>query len=255
MPCRVDIKIMLIKYLKKIDYMKNISKLFQILYEYRERIVVTLFMILFTILLAILTDKKISNENINMNLYDGKTFVTETYPIFKDVVFVGDSYSHFLALELGFDTTIYSSPGLPLEKLTYCFNSAKKNMKKYIVVFIGPNDYMVNTDLKKFNKLLSNYVKLFINDSKVILCSYLPSMYTDDIKRKGVAKYNISDYDDEIRKVANSYNKVYYFDLSDFIGKKEYYKYLVDELDTIHFNHKFYVEFINKLNSFIMSIK
>lgn len=63
------------------------------------------------------------------DIYNGKTFVTDTYPVFKDVVFVGDSYSHHLALELGFDTTIYSSPGLPLADLKYCFKSAKENQK------------------------------------------------------------------------------------------------------------------------------
>lgn len=245
---------MFIECLKRIDYRKEFSKLTKVLYEHRERVAVALFMILFTVVLAILTDKRDSKRN-SMDLYDGKTFVTDTYPVFKDVVFVGDSYSHFLALELGFDTTVYSSPGLTLKELNYCFASAKENKKKYVVILIGPNDYGRNTNLDDFHKVLDSYVKLYLKDSKVILCTYLPSMYTDDIKSTGTAKYEVSDYDDEIRKIANSHDRVYYFDLSEFKGKKEYYKYLVDELDTIHFNHKFYVEFINKLNSFILSIK
>lgn len=246
---------MLIEYLKKIDYKKEFSKLVKILYEYREKVSIALLMIIFTIVLSVLTDNKNLNKYESLNIYDGTTFVTDTFPIFKDVVFVGDSYSHFLPLELGFDTIVYSSPGLAIKDLNYCFNSAMNRKKKYLVIFIGPNDYRENTDLGEFYNTLDDYVKMYINDSKVILCTYLPSMYTDELQSTGIAKYEVSDYDNEIKRVANSHDRVYYFDLTDFSGKSEYYKYLTNNLDTIHFNNKFYVEYINKLNSFILSIK
>lgn len=209
--------------------------------------------IVFSILLS--SEKKEQVVETSIEEYTGTRFVTEAYPIFKDVLFAGDSYAHCLPQELGYDTTVYSSPGLTLRELNYCFNSAKKNMKKYIVIFIGPNDFRVNTDLAVFNKLLDGYVKMFLEDSKVILCSYLPSMFTDELIENGQAKYDVSDYDDEIKKVADSHDNAFYFDLSEFKGKSEYYKYMTDESDKIHFNYNFYVAFINKLYPFIMSLK
>ena len=88
-------------------------------------------------------------EKIEENNYNGTTFVTDTFTIFKDVVFIGDSYSYNIGIELGFDTTIYSSPGLTIKELEYCFNSAKNNQKKYIVVFLGPNDFKFKGTSKK----------------------------------------------------------------------------------------------------------
>ena len=231
--------------IKKIQFNKNIITVALLAFVYAIMIV----------LLLLSNEKRGKVVEASIEEYTGTRFVTEAYPIFKDVLFAGDSYAHCLAQELGYDTTIYSSPGLTLKELNYCFNSAKKNMKKYIVIFIGPNDFRFNTDLTVFNELMDGYVKMFLEDSKVILCTYLPSMFTDELIENGQAKYDVSDYDDEIKKVADSYDNAYYFDLSELKGKSEYYKYMTDESDKIHFNYNFYVAFINKLYPFIMSLK
>lgn len=242
-------------YLNKIDIADLTKRIKREIVDHKEKVVMALIMVVLTLLISLFTKgfhKK--GDSIMYDIYDGKTFVTETYPLFKDVVFVGDSYSHCIALELGFDTTIYSSPGLPLSNLTYCFKSAKENQKKYMVIFVGPNDYRINTDLDTFRNQIEDYANMFKDRSKVILCSYLSSMYTDDLKRTGEAEYEVSQYDKEIRKVADENDNVYYFDLTSLDGNSKYYKYNVDKSDKIHFNHDFYVEFINRLYKFIMSI-
>ena len=239
----------------KIDIAITLKNIKEWIIYHKEKVAMALIMVILTLIISLFSGSlRKTNENIEYDIFNGKTFVTETYPIFKDVVFVGDSYSHYIALSLGFDTTIYSSPGLPLEDLKYCFESAKKNQKKYMVIFIGPNDYRINTNLKTFHDRLLNYVDILRDKSKVILCSYLQSMYTENLKNTGEAEYEISQYDEEIKEIAKTYDNVYYFDLTDLNGKSKYYKYNVDITDKIHFNYDFYVEFINRLYKFIMSI-
>lgn len=239
----------------KIDIAITLKNIKEWIVYHKGKVAMALIMVVLTSIISLFSGSlRKTNENIEYDIFNGKTFVTETYPIFKDVVFVGDSYSHYIALSLGFDTTIYSSPGLPLEDLKYCFESASKNPKKYIVIFIGPNDYRLNTDLKIFHDSLLDYIDILREKSKVILCSYLQSMYTENMKSTGEAKYEISQYDEEIKNIAETYDKVYYFDLTDLNGKSKYYRYNMDKTDKIHFNHDFYVEFINRLYKFIVSI-
>ena len=239
---------MILERLKNIDYEKLIKDLLVVLHRYRDRVIIAIFMVVFAVILSIVTTKDVTNKNEQIDEYDGIRFVTEIYPIFKDVVFIGDSYAHQLALELGFDTTIYSSPGLTLSELKYCFKSAKGNQKKYVVIFIGPNDFKEITGLESFTAQLTAYVDMFVEDSKVILCSYLSSLYTESLEDIGVHP-RISEYDDEIKRVSNLNNKVYYFDINDLSGKVEYLRYNYDKN-----NNKFYVEFINRLYKFISSI-
>lgn len=221
-----------------------------------RRVYIAIFMIFVTVLTSIVADKFIIKKDVNnMKQFDGYSFVTETYPIFKEVVFIGDSYSHNIANELGFDTTIYSSPGLTLKELGYCFSSAKKNQKKYMVIFIGPNDFRYNTEIDEFYETLNDYVNMFVKDSQVILCSYLPSLFTFDTEKSGKSKYRIDDYDAAIRKLANSNVKVHYFDLTSLAGDRQYDKYIDDKTDKIHFNHSFYVKYINMLREFLETIK
>lgn len=241
--------------LRKVYILELLQKIKEGIIYHKSKVLMAIIMVVLTLFISLFSNSfRKESETIMYDIFDGETFVTETYPMFKDVAFVGDSYSHFIALELGFDTTIYSSPGLPLSELNYCFESAKKNQKKYMVIFVGPNDYRLNVDLKTFHDKLESYVDLFKDDSKVIICSYLQSLYTNDLKREGDAKYEISQYDDEIKKVAESNDKVYYFDLTDLNGKAKYYKYNTDKTDKIHFNHDFYVEFINRLYKFLVTL-
>lgn len=241
--------------LGKVDILELLQNIKEGIIYHKSKVLMTIIMVVLTLFISLFSNSfRKENGTIMYDIFDGKNFVTETYPIFKDVVFIGDSYSHYIALSLGFDTTIYSSPGLPLEDLKYCFESASKNPKKYMVIFIGPNDYRLNTDLKVFHDNLLDYIDILREKSKVILCSYLQSMYTENMKSTGEAKYEISQYDEEIKKIAETYDNVYYFDLTDLNGKSKYYKYNVDKTDKIHFNHDFYVEFINRLYKFIMSI-
>ena len=259
---------MAIRYLKKFRYKNSKLKIFNnvldFLIKHKDKVIISLVIIVFVIVLSIVvnthSDEQIATETteteteIIKESFQGERFITEHFPIFKDVVFVGDSYAHNLALELGFDTTVYSSPGLALKDLSYCFNSAKDNQKKYVVIFVGPNDFRYSVDPELFKSELQNYINMFDKDSKLIVCTYLSSIFTDNLTRAKTVKYKISDYDDEIKKVVEENENVYYLDLKDLEGKPEYYKKVEDDPDRIHFNYRFYVEFINKLYKFITTI-
>ena len=224
--------------------------------KYKKIICAALGMIILTVILSVIL-VNIKNKGMKKEdkIYDGTTFVTDTYPIFKDVVFVGDSYSHEIAYQLGFDTIIYSSPGLTVSELKYCFESAKKNQKKFVVVFIGPNDFRFSIDTDIFYNELKKDVEMFTKDSKVILCEYMSSKYTEELEEHKRVEYKVTDYDAEIKRIASELDRVYYFDMNDITGKVEYYKYNDDKQDKLHFNHKFYVEYINRLYNFIESIR
>lgn len=246
----------IISKIKTFNYKSVIFRIKRQVANYKNIICVALAMIILTIILSvILVNIKNTSMRKEERVYDGVTFVTETYPIFKDVVFVGDSYSHEIAYQLGFDTIIYSSPGLTVSELKYCFESAKKNQKKFVVVFIGPNDFRFSIDTNIFYNELKKDVEMFTKDSKVVLCEYMSSKYTEELEEHKKVKYKVTDYDAEIKRIASELDRVYYFDMNDITGKVEYYKYNDDKQDKLHFNHKFYVEYINRLYNFIESIR
>lgn len=276
---------MALRHLKKFKYVNNKFNIIETLLKNKNKAIIAISIIAFIVIILIIMPKNskkvkvvISTETTKVEEvastetlkieevetieetkvtedYDGERFITEHFPIFKDVVFVGDSYAHNMAIELGFDTTVYSSPGLTLQDLQYCFNSAKENAKKYVVIFVGPNDFRFNVDPEFFGEELDKYVNIFDKDSKIIICTYLSTEFTDNLTRLKTAKYSIPEYDYEIRKIVRDNDNTYYFDLSDLEGKPEYYKKVEDDPNRIHFNYKFYIEFINKLYDFILSIK
>lgn len=196
-------------------------------------------------------------ENHPRDLFAGKSFITDTYPVFKDVMFVGDSYTHRIASNLGFDVTNYSCPGLKLSELEFVFNVAATVKKKYVVIFIGPNDFISETKPSEFGEILKSYVDLLRNKTgaTVIVCTYLNSQYTLEYEKFGAKKYTINEYNNEIMKLNNPDNKIYYFDVSSLNDVYKYAKIEEDGIDKIHFNYDFYVAYINKLYDFLTDIR
>lgn len=178
--------------------------------------------------------------------FTGNTFVTQSYPIFKDLVLCGDSYAHFVSLDLGFDFTNYSCPGLPVLELSNVIEQTSKSGKKYACIFIGPNDFFEQTNLKLFSDCLNMYIKkLRDNNMKVILCTYLSSLHTDFMEKYQSDKINkVIDYQNAIIKLVNEENDVFYLDLLEYNDHKNY---LRDEEIKVHYNYDFNVKFINKL--------
>ena len=195
-------------------------------------------------------------EKYPANSFTGETFVTETYPIMRDVVFVGDSYTHFLSLDLGFDTISFSRPGFTVEKLGDAFEEAFKTKKKYLVIFIGPNDFNNGNSTDDMYKPLRKYIyeyKYKVNGT-VILCTYLPSLHTNEFESNFPGITTIEDFNNVILSLVDERNRIYYLDLSDTANKEEYIKYTNGEVDTVHFNYDFNINFMNKLYDLMIKI-
>lgn len=201
----------------------------------------------------------INNELIKhpRNMFKGKTFVTDTYPIFKEVVFMGDSYSHFISYDLGFDVMNYSCPGLKLKDLKYVFDMASKSNKKYAIIFIGPNDFIAQTPLNEFKECFETYIKMLKDEmgAKVILTSYLPSKYTIAEESKGIFKNTIDMYDKEIKEISDENEGVFYLDILTDYDVDKYSKYTIENNDAIHLNYDFNVSLINRLYDLIIDIE
>lgn len=225
--------------------------------------VVILFCALFIFVTLTYQTSKLNDQRANEmiekyppNSFTGKTFVTETYPIMRDVVFVGDSYTHFLSLDLGFDTISFSRPGFTVEKLGDAFEEAFKTKKKYLVIFIGPNDFNSGNTPEDMYKPLRKYIyeyKYKVNGT-VILCTYLPSLHTNEWEAKYPGINTIKEFNDVILSLVNERNKIYYLDLSDTANKEEYIKYTDGKVDTVHFNYDFNINFMNKLYDLMIKI-
>ena len=225
--------------------------------------VVILFCALFIFITLTYQTAKLNEQRANemlekypANSFTGETFVTETYPIMRDVVFVGDSYTHFLSLDLGFDTVSFSRPGFTVEKLDDAFEEAFKTKKKYLVIFIGPNDFNAGNSPEDMYIPLRKYIyeyKYKVNGT-VILCTYLPSLHTNEWEKKYPEITTIEEYNNVILSLVNEKNRIYYLDLSDTANKEEYVKYTDGKVDTVHFNYDFNINFMNKLYDLMIKI-
>lgn len=191
------------------------------------------------------------------NSYDGNSFVTDTYPIFKDVMLVGDSYAHFVSYDIGFDVLNYSCPGFTLEMLKSVFDVALKTKKKYVTIFIGPNDFYANTSLSDFSNRLSHYVKELRDKmgAKVILCTYLHSVFSKTIEGNKTCAHSIDEYNNEIKKLVSEKDGIYFLDLSDLDEHEKYRKETPTGPDDIHYNYEFSIKYINKLYDKLMYIR
>lgn len=231
----------------------KIKKVLQI----EKRYISILSLILFPILLSLIllpSRTKINRirkaeyiaELYKPDSFTGNSFVTQSYPIFKELVLCGDSYSHFVSLDLGFDFMNYSCPGLTVMELSNVMEQALNSDKKFVCIFIGPNDFFNQTDLKSFSSCLSMYIKKFLDKNmKVILCTYLNSVHTDLMEKlQEDKKIKVIDYQNELMKLIDEENNIFYLNLQEYNHHKNY---LRNEEAMVHYNYDFNVKFINKL--------
>lgn len=196
-------------------------------------------------------EKRWTVQNFPKGRYNGDGFVTEIYPIFKDVVIVGDSYSHFLALDAGFDLRVFARSGWKIGALKEVFQSVAKTKEKYVVIFIGPNDLRAQTSINVFKKnLVENVNILKENKKQVLIVTYLNSEFTEEIRKNPRSIITVQDYNNVILDVCKEENITY-------IDAKGINNYHYDKrtengiVDTLHFNQKFNIKMINKIYEYL----
>lgn len=252
------------KFLDRTIAQLNLKLKIEEIFKNKMRYISIISLILFPILLSLIllpSRTKINRirkaeyiaELYKPDTFIGKSFVTQSYPIFKEIVLCGDSYSHFVSLDLGFDFMNYSCPGLTIMELSNVMEQASKSGKKYVCIFIGPNDFFNQTNLNLFGDTLNMYIKKFLEkDMKVILCTYLNSIHTDLMEKiQPDKKIKVIDYQNIIMKLVDEKNGIFYLDLLEF---NDHEKYLRDEEVHVHYNYDFNIKFINKLYRKLLEI-
>lgn len=189
-------------------------------------------------------------------VYDGTDFVTKDYPIFREVIFLGDSYVYLLGSEMCKDVICYAEPGRMVGELKEACDEAVKTRGKYVNIFIGPNDIRYNISVEKFKNDLKELVEKIKNAGKeTIVSSYLKSEYTELMNQEYKNSKTVEDYDKAMQEVCKEEN-VYYFDIKDINDYHTDKMFLEGgKRDIIHFNENFYIKYMNKLYSFLYDIE
>ena len=161
-----------------------------------------------------------------------------------DLIVTGDSYGgyfvSFLKAFYGYniDKNSYCRPQMTVVENHEIYELAFITKYKNVVLSIGFNDYVRQTDLSVFYRHVEKFAKLAnLYEKRLILHSYMavPFNLPDQ-------KYSYIDYDLELRKIASKYDFVDYIDMTDVQNKIEYLL-----IDGIHYNEKMYIILYNRI--------
>ena len=186
--------------------------------------------------------------------YYGTGFVTMKADIFNDLTVVGDSYTNALDNDIGGDLITFSRSGFKVKLLHDNFLGAIRTNKKYLVVFIGPNDFIAQTDLDEFKYTLNQYIDEVLEktNSTIILSSYLESIITVGCEEHNPRTFHnrIKQYDEKLREIVeeDETQRILYFDIFDI---NDYEKYKRSEDDLLHFNAEFNCKYLVELHNFL----
>lgn len=186
--------------------------------------------------------------------YYGTGFVTMKADIFNDLTIVGDSYTNALDNDIGGDLITFSRSGFKVSLLHDNFLGAIKANKKYVVIFIGPNDFIAQTDLDEFKNVLNQYISevLAKTNSTIVLSSYLESIITVGCEEHNPKTFpnRIKQYDSKLREIVkeDETERVLYFDIFNI---NDYEKYKRAEDDLLHFNAEFNCRYLVELHNFL----
>ena len=159
------------------------------------------------------------------------------------ILLTGDSYAGYFA-------TFESSKDLNILIYAQAAQSTKENyamMKEAIdtypsivVISVGVNDYNKHVSPVDFRNQMEELVsECRAKKKKVILHTFMN--YDVDAFGDSRHVYEISDYDDALKKVAEKYENAFYIDMSDYNSSN----YLLP--DRIHYNKVFYDELYRRI--------
>ena len=230
----------MIKIIKKITYLS-----------------ITLSILLNSFLYATPTDAgNIQNDNggVHSKGYLDTTDALREEPgkIVGDLIVTGDSYGgyfvSFLKAFYGYniDKNSYCRPQMTVVENHEIYELAFITKYNNVVLSIGFNDYVKQTDLTVFYDYIVKFAKLArLYNKRLILHSYLavPFSYPDE-------KYSYIDYDLELRKIAYKFDNVEYIDITDVQNRIDY---LLE--DGIHYNEKMYIVLYNRISELLNKLQ
>lgn len=200
------------------------------------------------------SDLSLYNGGIKSNGFLDPSSAVREEPgnVVGNMLVTGDSYGGF------FVSFLKSHHGYNIDKNSYCRpqKTVIENYEIYqlafiancenVVLSIGFNDFIKQTDLNDFH----HYVDLLVKRAemygkRLILHSFLSVPFVDD---KDTSKYKntFEDYDTELRIIASKYDNVEYIDITDIQGNPEF---LLD--DAIHYNEKMYLILYDRIQEML----
>lgn len=168
------------------------------------------------------------------------------YP--KSIVVTGDSYAGYLMTfeDLrDYGMVGYAIAGKTLGANYYRMKEAMHQDLDIVVISVGVNDVINNTDPEEFAKLFHSLLLEGLRYGKTIIThTYLDFKYNSG-NIYNISKYKAFDYDVVIRKEIYGFDNVHYIDMRDY--EKE--EYLQD--DKIHYNKAFYDILYDRMKAII----
>lgn len=178
-------------------------------------------------------------EDANYDLKENKTFDYEntyadlntspTYVFDGKIVIIGDSYSFLLAANCGYKVNYIVHQGYTVSKI---YNDLLKEIKpesfKYALVFIGPNDFIMQTSMPEFEANIICIAEELLKKGMIpMFTTYIRPR--SDIETKVYPRMiDCSVYSACLENVVKTYNYLW-FDLTSY-----YNLFGLDETDGIH---------------------
>lgn len=208
-------------------YKEIIKKIYKIILNYNIHIWILVVILFF---ISISGMSKVTNQE------------KVKYP--KSIAVTGDSYAGFLMTfeDLrDYGMVGYAIAGKTLAANYYRMKEAMHQDLDIVVISVGVNDVINNTEPEEFAKLFHSLLLEGLKYGKTIIThTYLDFKFNNNIY-----KYKAFDYDVAIRKEMYGFDNVYYINMCDY--EKE--EYLQD--DNIHYNKAFYDILYDKIKIII----
>ena len=124
---------------------------------------------------------------------------------------------------------------------------------KYVLLSTSVNDFRLKTDVNRFEDEIRRFANIATTNSKILfLHTYMDYVYYEDktaTDSEVKKQYEIKDYDNALKKIAEEYDKVIYIDMSEYNDTR----YMMSDL--IHYGVEFNDALYNKIDSEISNIK
>ena len=159
------------------------------------------------------------------------------------ILLTGDSYAgYFATFEQSKDLNIliYAQAAQSTKENYAMMKEAIDAYPQVVVISVGVNDYNKHVSPEDFKNQMEELVsECRAKNKKVILHTFMD--YDIDAFGDPRHVYEISDYDNALRKVAEKYNNAFYIDMSDY--NSSYFL----QPDRIHYNQVFYDELYRRI--------
>ena len=188
--------------------------------------------------------------DLNKNMYG----INSPYDAINDanmIYVTGDSYAGSFYLyenNKKYNMIEMAVPNRTIFENEYLIQGSLMSLSKYVLLSTSVNDFRMQTDIRRFEDEIRRFANLATINSKILfLHTYMNYVYYEDktATDSEIKKYNIEDYDNSLKKIADEYDKVIYIDMSEYNDTR----FMMADL--IHYGPEFNDALYNKIDQVI----